>query len=294
MASLFICSLMSAADPISAGLKVDHVTVAGQTLKTMEAQFEAAGIKVEPGGAHTNHATEMAIASFADGSYIELIARQADYDAAMLARHPWGQFIEGDTGPCAWAVRPPDYAAEVARLKAAGLKVAETSGGRKRPDGAELQWRTADVGDEGHGTFLPFLIQDVTPREKRAFPHGKPANRDQSGVLFVIIGVNRLSDAFERFQRAYPDVGKPLKQVDGQFGAELGWIPDSPVVFAVPLRSSSWIATRIAQFGEGPVAFVLASKKELKRGWKLKSRWFGRDIDWFDPETFGGWWLGLE
>jgi hypothetical protein len=254
----------------------------------MEAQLAAAGIKTEAGGPHTNHATEMSIASFPDGSYIELIARQPNYDPAMLAQHPWAQFIKGEAGPCAWAIRPKDFGAEVARL---GLKT--TAGGRTRPDGVNLQWETADAPSAGHGTFLPFLIHDITPREQRAFPSGKPVNRDQSGVLFVVMGVTSLSGAFERFQHAYPSVAKPLKQVDSQFGAELAWIPDTPVVFAAPLSSSSWIADRITRFGEGPIAFVLASRKELKSNWKPRSRWFGRDVNWLDPEALG-WWLGVE
>src|SRR5579875_1050418 len=93
----------------AADLRIDHVTVAGPDLSPMAAQLEAVGIHVEPGGPHGNQATEMSIASFPDGSYIELIARQTNFDPAMLAQHPWKPFIEGNAGPCAWAVRPRDF-----------------------------------------------------------------------------------------------------------------------------------------------------------------------------------------
>ncbi len=276
-----------------AELRIDHVTVAGRSLGAMEAQLADTGVKVQAGGPHSNHATEMAIASFPDGSYLELIALQTSFDAQKLAQHSWKAFIEGDAGPCAWAVRPKNFDAEVARLTAAKIEVNEVNGGRQRLDGVSLEWQTAGLGTEGTGVFLPFLIHDSTPRDKRAFPTGKPANRDQSGVLRVVIAVNKIPDAVDRFRSAYPDTGRPLKEIDRKFGAEVAWLADTPVIFAAPLGSSSWVAERIAKFGEGPCAFILSTKKELKRGAAIHSRWFGRDIAWFDPQKLG-WWLGVQ
>jgi len=63
--------------PMSLGaaeLFVDHVTAAGKDLKAMQASLAAVGLASEYGGPHSNHATEMAVVSFADGSYLELIA----------------------------------------------------------------------------------------------------------------------------------------------------------------------------------------------------------------------------
>ena len=287
-ALVLFATLMPAAD-----LHIDHVSVAGKSLKSMEEQLASVGVHVEPGGAHSNHATEMGIASFPDGSYLELIALQPNFDAAMLAQHPWAKLIQGNAGPAAWAVRPKNFDAEVTRLRATGVTIQATDGGRNRLDGFALQWQTAAIGDEGTGVFFPFLIQDKTPHEKRAYPSGKPANRDETGILRVVIAVRKLSDAAERFHRAYPDLGHPLKEVDSKFGAELAWLPDTPVIFAAPLGSSSWIAQRIETFGEGPCAFVLGSKKNLKRDWMEQSRWFGREVKWFDADKLG-WRLGIE
>ncbi len=58
----------------AADLTIDHVTVAGKDLKAMQAALTALGIPTEYGGPHSNHATEMALTSFPDGSYLELIA----------------------------------------------------------------------------------------------------------------------------------------------------------------------------------------------------------------------------
>ena len=87
----------------AADLRVDHVTFAGRDLKILQAQFAALGIQTEYGGKHTNGLTEMALASFADGSYLELIA-SIDPQAGASS-HYWGKFIDQNAGPCAWATR---------------------------------------------------------------------------------------------------------------------------------------------------------------------------------------------
>jgi hypothetical protein len=186
-------------------------------------------------------------------------------------------------------VRPTFFDGEVARIRAAGLPVKVVEGGRTRPDGVPLKWKTGDL----EGSVFPFLITDETPRQNRAFPSGKPSNRDEAGVLRVVIAVSKLSDALDRFHLGYGDAPRALRQVDQKFGAELAWIADSPVIFAAPLSADSWVAERITKFGEGPVAFVLSGKNKVKNAWGT-SRWFGRDLTWFDPEKIGGWWLGVE
>lgn len=75
--------------PIGAAeLKIDHVTVAGAKLESMRRAFTAAtGLPTEYGGQHANHATEMALTSFPDGSYLEFMGIQAQADPAALADH---------------------------------------------------------------------------------------------------------------------------------------------------------------------------------------------------------------
>src|ERR1700674_1917201 len=120
---------------MSEQLKVDHVTVAGKDLRAMQRALEAAGIPSENGGPHANHATEMALTSFPDGSYLELIAIQRHADPAALAAHAWHAYLEGNAGPCAWAVRPADIATELERLRAASIPVKDVQrDGRQRPD----------------------------------------------------------------------------------------------------------------------------------------------------------------
>src|ERR1700687_3045854 len=86
----------------AADLKIDHVTVAGKDLKAMQATLAALGIPSEYGGPHSNHATEMALTSFPDGSYLELIALQDKPDEKAVAAHYWSKQIQGNAGPAAW------------------------------------------------------------------------------------------------------------------------------------------------------------------------------------------------
>jgi hypothetical protein len=88
-------------------------------------------------------------------------------------------------------------------------------------------------------------------------------------------------------------VPPPIKQVDQSFGAHLALLGGIPVVLAQPLTSQSWLNGRIAAFGEGPCAFVLGASNPAHYKAASKSRWFGAEISWFDPETLG-WRLGFE
>jgi Glyoxalase-like domain len=278
---------------ISQNLTIDHVTVAGKDLKTMQANLAAVGIPSEYGGPHTNHATEMALASFPDGSYLELIALQPSADPQAAASHYWAKPMEENAGPCAWAARAKDLVAEVKRLQSAGVPVSEPErSGRARPDGTRLDWETAQVGKETRGAFFPFLIRDITPRQQRAFPKGKPVTRDFSGVVRVVIAVRDLQESAKRYRQAYGSP-PPLKQVDSSFGAHLALIGGTPVVLAAPLTSQSWLGKRLDQFGEGPCAFILRAKKASRYQAASKTRWFGADVSWFDPAELG-WYLGFE
>src|ERR1700734_1175064 len=194
---LIVCPLMAQQ------FHIDHVTVAGKNLDVMRQALLAVGIRSEYGGPHSNHATEMAVASFPDGSYLELIAIQPKADPAALAAHYWHKFMEADAGPCAWAIRPADFSGEVERLGKAGVSVTDSRrAGRQRPDGVELDWETAQVGPT-NGGFFPFLIHDFTPRDNRAFPSGKPTTTEFTGIEKVVIGVQDLDAAIARYRQAY-------------------------------------------------------------------------------------------
>ena len=99
----FLLSMTLLMTLTAADLTIDHVTIAGKDLKAMQATLAAAGIPAEYGGPHSNHATEMALASFPDGSYLELIAIQPKADPVAVAAHYWSKHMQNDAGPAASA-----------------------------------------------------------------------------------------------------------------------------------------------------------------------------------------------
>jgi hypothetical protein len=290
------CALLVALLPpllCAADLRIDHVTVAGSDIKALQANLSAVGIPSVYGGAHTNKTTEMALVSLPDGSYLELMGVQPGADPGLVDRHDWAKFLKGNAGPCAWAAREKDLAAEVQRLQAAGIPVAQpVKSGRQRPDGVRLEWETSDLGTGTRGAFFPFLIHDFTPRDQRAFPQGKPATRDFASISKVVIAVRDLDDGIKRYRQAY-GLPAPIKQVDKSFGAYLALMGGLPVVLAQPLTTDTWLAERLDRFGEAPCAFILGANQPARYHAASKSRWFGADVSWFDPDKLG-WRLGFE
>jgi hypothetical protein len=238
--------LFFAASVLSADMKVDHITVAARDLKQLQAKFSAAGIHSEFGGKHTNGLTEMAIASFPDGSYLELIAAQTPAGAAA---HYWGKFIDSDGGPCAWAM-------PVADVAASGLAEHPVRTGRLRPDGVSLEWESSGVGPEIQGTFFPFIIHDITPRERRAFPKGKPSAPEFKGVAQVVIGVHNLETAIGRYRQTF-HLPAPELSDDRELDVHLATFAGTPVVLASPASPKSPLAARLEKFGDAPYLFVL-------------------------------------
>jgi hypothetical protein len=232
----------------------------------------------------------MALSSFPDGSYVELMGLQLHADPAAVAAHTWSQFLRENAGPCAFALRVPDVGAEIQRLSKAGIRVGDAEkSGRIRPDGVALSWETADIGAGPRGSFFPFLIRDFTPRENRVYPSGKPTSSRFRGVGLVVIGVHSLEEAAAQYRRAF-QLPEPQRQRDEAFGADLAWFKGTPVVLAASLAPGSWLGRRIAHFGEAPCAIVLTTAGGVSG--QTSTTWFGQALTWVgDPKL--DWRLGV-
>lgn len=272
----------------AADLKIDHVTVAGRDLKRMSAALETAGIPMVYGGPHANGTTEMSLCSFPDGSYLEAIAPVPNADAANVSKHEWAPFLKQDAIACAWAIRSDDLAADRRRFMDSGIAASSpVKAGRTRPDGVRLDWATMDIGGGVRGALFPFLIQDFTPRERRAFPAGKPVTSEYQGVAYVVIAVRDLDEAIARYRNIFR-LPNPSRRTDQDPSAKLAVFEASPVILAQPLARPTWLDRRIEDFGEGPCAFVLRSPG-VAHG---TTHWMGGQIRWIDPEHLG-WRLGV-
>ena len=173
------------------------------------ASYRGLGFTVQPGGRHPGRTSHNALVVFADGAYIELIAWMAP-----APQERWWQVLQAHgEGYVDFALLPRDTMAVLEAARGRGLHtlIGPVDGGRVRPDGAQLHWRTAR-----HATpDLPFLCGDLTPRALRV-PEGearKHANGAQ-GVAELRIAVDDLDATVARYAallgaHAGIDVPKP-------------------------------------------------------------------------------------
>ena len=137
-----------------------------------------------------------------------------------------------------------------------------------------------------------FFIRDLTPRENRVYPSGKPTMTTYRGIAKVVIAVKDMEKSVQLYQHAY-NLPAPVTDSDSDFGAKLAWFKGTPVILAAP-NANHPLAQRVAQFGDAPCAFVLAAAQKIPAGsMPLHSKWFGKQIFWFDPAKLG-WRLGVE
>jgi catechol 2,3-dioxygenase-like lactoylglutathione lyase family enzyme len=274
---------------LAADWKVDHATIAGPSLQHLRAMLDAVGLPTQYGGEHSSGLTEMALMSFPDGSYLELIAW-----TNPAAPHPgqsWAKFMDEQGGPCAWAIAVDDMQKETARLKAAGVPVSDPlRSGRRRTDGVRLEWEMAGAGPGDRGSLFPFLIHDLTPHELRVYPMGKPTTTEYGGISRVVIAVKDLRAAIGLYRKAF-GLPQPREQKDAHLGATLAWFPGTPILLAAPLNPKTWLAGRIERFGEAPCAILLKDTGHPRSGDTI---WFDRMVSWFDREKLEGIQLGAE
>ncbi len=233
---------------------IDHLVILVPDLATGIRDYEGLGFTVIPGGEHPG-GTHNALIAFADGAYIELIAFQ---DSGTPSQHRWRRFLDGGGGLIDFAIGSTNLAADVARLTGEGLAYEPMDGARARPDGVQLQWRSASVSPAGQ---FPFIIEDVTARGLRV-PSGEATRHANgvTGVLSLTIAVGDLAAAKERFtalldaiplvERDNADIhSHSATYVVGQYSIEL----------AQPMDTQSPLAAALAARGDGPYSVCLSA-----------------------------------
>jgi hypothetical protein len=149
-------------------LRIDHVILAAADLDAAaEDLLVRTGLASVPGGRHPGRGTANRIVPLGD-SYVEIMgivdrreAEASDYGGLLLERLGQGAAFMG------WCLATDDLDAVCRRLSLQAVP-----GSRITPDGRELRWRTAGVGDDD---ALPFFIQwEVAPGDhpgRDAAPH---------------------------------------------------------------------------------------------------------------------------
>lgn len=240
-------------------MRLDHVVIAVADLGAAMADYRALGFTVVPGGSHPGRTSHNALVVFADGSYLELIAWKS-YNPAERWCVEHGKHGEGLMD---FALLPDDVATVIAEAKSRGLSLdGPVDGGRARPDGVEVKWRTGR-----QKTFdLPFLCGDVTPRSLRV-PEGEVRTHPNgvSGIAGVTVAVADLDASMSRYQAL---LGETAVSELGCIVASAGLrvaearLEGAAIRLAMPEGDADSalggdVRARLATRGEGPVAIAL-------------------------------------
>ncbi len=178
---------------------LDHVVYVARDLAAAVEDHERQGFTVTPGGEHADGITHNALVAFTDGAYLELVGFRHP-----APEHRWWRYATSG-GFADFALLSDDLDSDVAALGTLVTRPGR-AGGRTRPDGVTLRWRTAMLRPP-----LPFLIEDLTPRDHRV-PSGSAARHANGtiGIPSVVVGcvdIAAAEHAYARLRdRGGPDV----------------------------------------------------------------------------------------
>lgn len=170
-------------------LKIDHIVIMVDDLAAASEDYKNLGFTVMPGGSHADNPSHNALVIFQDGAYLEIIALQPGNSSPRSSRLQ--KWAEAGPGLVDMALLPQDIEADIIAARARGVTIEDAQpGGRLRPDGQQVAWKTANL--EGAG--LPFFCADVTPRSLRV-PEGEIREHPNgvTGVADVVIAVADLA-----------------------------------------------------------------------------------------------------
>lgn len=167
---------------------IDHIVIAIADLPQAMDTYRQLGFSVVEGGRHP-YGSYNALVAFADGSYIELISFYEDSPA-----HPWWPLLhERGGGLVDYCMATDAIRGDLAAFQARGVDCgALMEGGRTRPDGYQVRWINNKVSGHWQG-LIPFIIEDLTPREERL-----PRQRDHANG---VTGIHSLRLAAQDAQR---------------------------------------------------------------------------------------------
>ena len=193
-------------------LGIDHVLIAVDDLEIETETYQKLGYKVLPGGKHPKMGTHNALVPLADGTYLELIGI---WDLALAEQEVPYIFaaLKNPNRLVRFVLESNDLDADVAAMRARGFEIGDVQAGeRERPDGQMVAWRSALP----FNPRLPFVIQDVTPREVRV-----PAPTFGIGMNVrmgdVNVGVTDLATSYELYKKLLGEEGE-----DGWFELQRG------------------------------------------------------------------------
>lgn len=243
----------------------DHAVVLVRDLEQAVINAEKAGFLVQHGGMHDDQATSNAIIPFQDGTYLELIA----FNSPMPPEgHYFRDRFHRGGGLADYALLTNDLEGDVRALVQRDLNYpAPVELGRFHPDGDLVSWRMSLPRDNHPDAGLPFLIQDITARERRVRSSAENTRHPNGalGIGGISVLIPHMNDAVNQFSQLLNWHRTVNSELFGS-GRGLSVIP-------LPHDSDRWIALihpvpdsaplrHFEQFGPGPYAVSIRTNPD--------------------------------
>lgn len=236
---------------------IDHIIIAVRDLAEASDDYRKAGFTVTPGGDHVSGDTHNSLVTFGDGAYFELIAFK---DPNQKQAHRWWGKLQIGEGVVDYALLSDDLNAEARKLLAAGVSVeGPRNGGRKRPDGQEIAWKTLGLDD--NDVPLPFILEDVTDHDLRV-PPGAAARHalgsgGVAGLTILVPDLDKATPIYTALLGSSGSVSTP--RFDGAKRGRKFSLGNQWIEIVEPLPSATALQQHIRDRGAAPYEIVLLS-----------------------------------
>jgi catechol 2,3-dioxygenase-like lactoylglutathione lyase family enzyme len=231
---------------------IDHIVIVAADLRTAIENYTDLGFTVTPGGKHPI-GSENALIPFADGSYIELIAFTISNSGLL-----WQEQLRNGGGIVDFCARCNDLRDQRELFRKAGIAMDEPRPlSRQRPDGYVLNWILATPQPPWAG-IVPFLIEDITPREERVPSKRQHAN-GATGIASITLAVNDPKALSAFYETVMGEKSEPanLPEINAAgFRVKLG--PQTCLLLS-PTSNASPIAQWLKTRGPAPYAAALTT-----------------------------------
>jgi hypothetical protein len=233
-------------------LGIDHIVIVVNDLGRAAEDYARLGFTVVPGGKHPV-GTHNVLISFADGSYVEVLAFYRE-----APEHRWWQPLQAGERLVDFCLQTDDLAGDTEKLRAAGVAINDpVPWSRVRPDGYELKWLLS-LATGNHRGVAPFLIQDITPRDER-IPRQLEHKNGITGIASLTVAVTRISIISHWYETALGTAGRRFE--DRRLRAEgLRFTIGGHVAeFIMPAEPESPLTDWLKLYGPSPYAATLRS-----------------------------------
>ena len=187
---------------------IDHLVYATPELDRGIVEIETlSGVRATLGGKHRGFGTHNALVALGPAVYLEIIAPDPDRRDPLSPRIFGLDEIE-TSRLAAWCVRKPEIERFRSDAVRKGVALGEvTSGGRRRPDGVELTWKTTDPEIVAADGIVPFFIEWGPDS-----PH--PAGSAPGGATLLSLRGEHPDAASIRATLSDLDVDLPVKRAE--------------------------------------------------------------------------------